>query len=65
MDRIRRQSRNASLPMAQKCIVWGIRLLVGLLFVVSGVAKDIDLWGFVFKIEEYLRVWAFMFRVHS
>ena len=53
------------IPQAQKrrCnitlwSVWILRVVVGAVFITSGVAKDIDLWGFVFKIEEYLGVWT-------
>lgn len=38
-------------------IVWVLRLLLGGVFVMSGLVKGIDLWGFVFKIEDYLEVW--------
>ena len=38
--------------------VWALRLLVGVVFISSGFAKADDLWGFVFKIEEYLQVWG-------
>ncbi|MDE6248781.1 MAG: DoxX family membrane protein, partial [Paramuribaculum sp.] len=37
--------------------VWLTRIIVGALFVVSGLSKADDLWGFIYKIEEYLRVW--------
>ncbi len=37
--------------------VWAARILVGLVFILSGWAKSVDPWGFVFKIEEYLGVW--------
>ncbi len=40
--------------------VWLARILVGALFVVSGLSKADDLWGFIYKIEEYLRVWHVM-----
>lgn len=40
-------------------VVWTLRLVVGALFVMSGLVKGIDLWGFVFKLEEYLAVWGF------
>ena len=33
-------------------VVWGLRIVTGALFVMSGLVKVIDLWGFVFKIEE-------------
>lgn len=45
----------------QHAIRWGViaaRLIIGALFVISGMAKDIDLWGTVYKIEEYLHVWG-------
>lgn len=38
-------------------LVWICRIVVGSTFVVSGVAKTIDLWGFIYKIEQYLAVW--------
>lgn len=39
-------------------VVLILRVLVGGLFVMSGIVKGIDLWGFVFKIEDYLGVWG-------
>lgn len=39
-------------------VVWTLRVVVGSLFMMSGLAKGIDLWGFMFKIEEYLAVWG-------
>ena len=39
-------------------VVWGLRIVTGALFVMSGLVKVVDLWGFVFKIEEYLNVWG-------
>lgn len=38
-------------------IVWGLRIVIGGLFVMSGLVKGIDIWGFVYKIEEYFAVW--------
>lgn len=38
--------------------VWILRLLVGSFFILSGLAKTIDIYGTVFKIEEYLVVWG-------
>ncbi len=38
-------------------MVWTLRLLIGAVFMFSGFVKGIDLWGFVFKLEEYLAVW--------
>ncbi len=37
-----------------------LRVLVGAVFVVSGFVKMIDIYGFIFKIEEYLAVWHFV-----
>lgn len=39
-------------------LVWICRLAVGLTFVVSGLSKMIDIWGFIYKIEQYLSVWG-------
>ncbi len=39
-------------------VIWTLRLLVGAIFIMSGFVKGVDLWGFVFKIEEYLAVWG-------
>ncbi len=41
-----------------KAIVWLLRVIVGAVFVISGFAKADDLYGFIFKIEEYLEVWG-------
>lgn len=38
-------------------VVWALRLIVGAVFIISGFAKADDLYGFIFKIEEYLDVW--------
>lgn len=40
-----------------KIIVWLLRVVIGTVFIVSGFAKADDLYGFIFKIEEYLDVW--------
>lgn len=37
--------------------VWILRIAVGLLFIFSGFAKADDLYGSVYKIEEYFAVW--------
>lgn len=37
--------------------VWLFRILTGATFIVSGLSKMIDVWGFVYKIEQYLAVW--------
>lgn len=39
-------------------IVWILRLSLGGVFVLSGITKGIDLWGFIYKIEEYFSVWG-------
>lgn len=38
--------------------VWLLRIAVGLTFVVSGLAKSIDIWGTVYKFDEYFNVWG-------
>lgn len=38
--------------------VLSLRVIVGLLFILSGFAKAIDPWGFIFKIEDYLTAWG-------
>ena len=37
--------------------VWLFRLIVGGTVIISGVTKLVDLWGTVFKIEDYFTVW--------
>lgn len=39
-----------------KVIVVTLRILLGATFIFSGFVKGIDLWGFIFKMEEYLSV---------
>ncbi|MDE6651522.1 MAG: DoxX family protein [Paramuribaculum sp.] len=51
-------SERDSLPGYVKTVVWLLRVLVGVVFIVSGFAKADDLYGFIFKIEEYLNVWS-------
>ncbi|MDE6265141.1 MAG: DoxX family membrane protein, partial [Paramuribaculum sp.] len=41
-----------------RTIVWLLRVFVGAVFIISGFAKADDLYGFIFKIEEYLDVWG-------
>lgn len=46
----------------QRILKWSViacRIIIGAIFVISGIAKDIDLWGTLYKIEEYLNVWHF------
>lgn len=44
---------------ARKYLVatWALRVIVGAVFVLSGIAKLVDIWGTVFKIEDYAAVW--------
>lgn len=35
-----------------------LRILVGGTFVLSGLSKSIDIWGFIYKIEQYFSVWS-------
>ena len=39
--------------------VWAARIAIGITFIISGWAKAIDPWGFIYKVEEYLSVWNF------
>lgn len=39
-------------------IVWLLRVVIGSVFIFSGITKIIDPWGFIFKINEYLNVWG-------
>ena len=41
-----------------KIYVWILRLLVGSIFILSGTTKLIDLWGFIYKIEQYFFTWG-------
>ena len=34
-----------------------LRIILGATFILSGLVKSIDLWGFIYKIEQYLSVW--------
>lgn len=39
-------------------IIWAIRIIIGATFIISGLTKMIDVWGFTYKIEQYLNVWG-------
>lgn len=43
--------------LGKRPVIWLCRIIVGAVFVVSGWAKAVDPWGFVYKIEDYLTVW--------
>ncbi|MDE6802846.1 MAG: DoxX family protein [Muribaculaceae bacterium] len=47
------QSRHFPTPL-----IWIFRILVGGVFIISGLAKNLDPWGFIYKIEDYLSVWG-------
>lgn len=44
--------------MSRAVVIWAVRLVLGATFILSGWAKCVDLWGFVYKIEDYLAVWG-------
>lgn len=53
-----------TLPVRHKGMrptVWLLRVVTGLVFVISGSAKMIDPYGFIYKIEQYLAVWNVTF----
>jgi len=50
----------ASLKKWHPATVWILRLILGAVFIASGMAKSIDPWGSMFKIEEYLQVLGFI-----
>ena len=37
---------------------WMLRILIGGTFILSGLSKMIDVWGFAYKIEQYFNVWG-------
>lgn len=45
-------------PKHLTIITWSLRIIIGATFVISGLSKSIDLWGFVYKIEQYFNVWG-------
>lgn len=51
-------SQSSSLPSKIKWLVILCRIAVGVTFIVSGLAKSIDPWGFLYKTLEYLDVWG-------
>lgn len=40
-------------------VVWTLRVIVGAVFVFSGWVKVIDIWGVVYKVEEYMAAMGF------
>lgn len=49
-----------SLKKWRPATVWILRLILGGVFIASGLAKSIDPWGALFKIEEYLQALGFV-----
>lgn len=44
-------------PKLLPWVVWTLRIVVGAVFIMSGIVKAIDVWGTVFKFEEYFTLW--------
>ena len=42
-------------------ITLALRISIGATFIISGLTKMIDVWGFTYKIEQYLNVWGWEF----
>lgn len=53
-----KESSSSFYSKAIPYIVWILRIALGAVFVVSGLSKGLDIWGFIYKIEEYLNVWG-------
>lgn len=39
-------------------VVWLLRIVIGSVFIFSGLTKIVDPWGFILKINEYLNIWG-------
>lgn len=50
-------NRETLLRKSGPWIVWVLRIAVGAVFIMSGIVKAIDVWGTVFKFEEYFAIW--------
>lgn len=46
-------------PLLTQGLTWLMRLTVGGLFLFSGFTKGIDVWGTIFKFNEYFSVWGY------
>lgn len=46
-------------PVIVQSITWLMRIFVGGLFLFSGFTKGIDVWGTIFKFNEYFSVWGY------
>ena len=53
-----KESSSSFYSKAIPYVVWILRIALGAVFVVSGLSKGLDIWGFIYKIEEYLNVWG-------
>ena len=53
-----KESSGSFYSRALPYIVWILRIALGAVFVISGLSKGLDIWGFIYKIEEYLTVWG-------
>ncbi len=40
------------------CATFLLRIIIGAVFLISGITKAFDPWGFIFKLEEYLMAWG-------
>lgn len=57
MKQERTGSNGAAAALHVRLTVWLCRIVVGAVFILSGWAKAIDPWGFLYKMEEYMAVW--------
>lgn len=58
MSKLTAQKAPQTVSRKVKLLVWIARIIVGGVFIMSGLVKAIDLWGTVFKFEEYFTVWG-------
>lgn len=47
-----------SFPPYSRWVTLTLRLVIAAVFILSGLTKAIDPWGFIYKIEEYLASWG-------
>lgn len=46
-------------PALTSIVTWLMRFLVGGLFIFSGFTKGVDVWGTIFKFNEYFNAWGY------